>query len=68
VLTARRDPLFPLADTRATLDRIRAPGKRLVVLDVACHLVLNESLDVALPAVLTALDRLTAHAEETPGD
>lgn len=66
VLTARRDPLFPLADTRAALEAIRAPAKHLVVLDVACHLVLNEALDDTLPAVLAALDRFTAPAEEAP--
>ena len=58
VLTAECDPLFALEDTRAVLDRIVAPRKTLVVLDVRCHLVLNEALDVAVPAVLAELDRL----------
>lgn len=64
VLTAESDPLFGLADTRAVLDRIVAPRKRLVVLDVRCHLVLNEALDVAVPAALAELDRLAGAAAE----
>lgn len=66
VLTARRDPLFPLAETRATVARLRAPRKELVLLDVACHLVLNEALGLALPAALAALDRLTTRRPGRP--
>lgn len=66
VLTARGDPLFSLKESRALLQRIRAPRTDLVVLEVDCHLVLNEALDVALPAVLAALAHLTDLPEEAP--
>jgi alpha-beta hydrolase superfamily lysophospholipase len=67
VVTARRDPLFDLDDTRALCRRLRAPWSDLVVLDTECHLVLNEALDVALPAVLTALERLAASPDAAVG-
>lgn len=63
VLTARGDPLFDLAGTRSMCERIEAPWTDLVVLECSCHLVLNEALDVALPAALGALDRLTSPLE-----
>jgi hypothetical protein len=56
VLTAEGDELFSLAYTREVYERIVAPAKRLVVLESDRHLVLVESLDVALPVVLEALD------------
>lgn len=60
VLTARGDPLFPLAGIRAVASRLQAPSVDVIVLDSDCHLVFNEALDLALPAVLDALDRVTA--------
>lgn len=64
VLTASGDRLFPLAATRDAAAALRASAVRVVVLDAACHLVLNEALDVAGPAVLKALEALVAAPEE----
>lgn len=55
VLASRDDPLFPLRGIRSVADRLVAPSVDLVVLDTDCHLVLNEALELALPAVLDAL-------------
>ena len=62
VLAARADPLFPLSGIRAVAGRLQAPRVDLVVLDTDCHLVLNEALDLALPAVLAGLDALAKAA------
>lgn len=62
VLAARTDPLFPLHGIRAVADRLQAPSVDLVVLATDCHLVLNEALDLALPAVLAGLDDLATPA------
>ncbi len=64
VVTASGDRLFPLAATREAAAALRAPTVRVVVLDAACHLVLNEALDVAGPAVLDALVELVAAPRE----
>jgi alpha-beta hydrolase superfamily lysophospholipase len=65
VLAARRDPLFPLVGIQAVTRRLVAPSVELVVLDTACHLILNEALDLSVPAVLQALADLVA-AEPAP--
>lgn len=64
VVTASGDRLFPLEATRAAAAALRAPTVRVVVLEAACHLVLNEALDVAGPAVLDALQELVGAPEE----
>lgn len=50
------DPLFTLGYSRLVYDRIVAPSKRLVELPADHHLVLNEHVERALPAVFAALD------------
>jgi len=67
VLAARDDPLFPLPGIQAVADRLQAPSVDLVVLDTDCHLVLNEALDLALPAVVAALDRMPTTAAADQG-
>lgn len=68
VVTARGDPLFSVADVYAVASRLQAPTVDVVVLDSDCHLVLNEDLDCALPAVLDALARLTAATPDAGSD
>jgi alpha-beta hydrolase superfamily lysophospholipase len=63
VMAARGDPLFPLAGQRARAARLSAPSVELKVLPVDCHLVLNEALDLALPAAVSAIDRLLSPVE-----
>ena len=59
VLAAAGDPLFSLAYTREVFDRIDAPHKELVVLDVGAHLIFNVAPDAVLEALIP---RLRAHA------
>lgn len=63
VLTANADPLFPLRSTQDLARRLVAPSVRLVLLDTDRHLILNESLDLALPAVLSAVDDMSRSGE-----
>jgi pimeloyl-ACP methyl ester carboxylesterase len=57
VVTGRGDRLFRLDYTTAVYERIAAPAKELVVVDVACHLLFVEAIDQTLPAVLEAMGR-----------
>lgn len=67
VLAARGDPLFPLAGIEAVAHRLVASSVDLVVLDTDCHLVLNEAVDLAVPVVLEALQRMSATAGSASG-
>ncbi|HSK26078.1 MAG TPA: alpha/beta hydrolase [Jiangellales bacterium] len=62
VLATRGDPLFALVDLEAVACRLVAPQVDLVVLEADCHLVLNEALDLAVPAVVAAVDGFLADA------
>ena len=66
VLTSRGDPLFPLDLTESTTRRIAAPQVNLIVLDTDCHLVLNEAVHLALPAVLSEMQRFLREGDVTP--
>lgn len=63
VLAARGDPLFPLAGQQALATRLSAPSVELRVLDVDCHLVLNEALDLALPVAAEVVGTFLAATE-----
>lgn len=60
VIAADRDPLFSLDYTEQVFARIQAPAKELVVLESDQHLVFNQALDLAVPAVLRVLRTLRA--------
>lgn len=55
VIAGTGDPLFSLAYTKQVFARIEAPSKELLVLESDHHLIFNEALDVAVPAVLRVL-------------
>lgn len=52
VVAAAGDPLFSLDYTRQVYERIAAPTKELLILDVAEHLIFNACLDAVLPALI----------------
>jgi alpha-beta hydrolase superfamily lysophospholipase len=58
VLAATGDPLFPADDARRLYERIAAPAKRFVTLDLDRHLIFNECVEQALPVVEAELRRL----------
>ena len=58
VLAATGDPLFPTYDARRLYERIAAPAKRFVALDLDRHLIFNECVEQALPVVEAELRRL----------
>lgn len=67
VLAASGDPLFFTADARRLFDRIEAPTKRFVELDLDRHLILNECVPQVLPTVAAELAVLPALAFERCG-
>lgn len=67
VVTARSDPLFPLAYIREVFSRIVAPHKELLVLDSDVHLLFNEDLTTVLPPLLERLQAVVpAHLGAPP--
>ncbi|MBK9180588.1 MAG: alpha/beta fold hydrolase [Acidimicrobiales bacterium] len=60
VVAATGDALFTLDYTRSVFERIVAPVKELVELDLDCHLVFTEAVDEALDPVVGALRRALA--------
>lgn len=67
VLAARGDPLFPLAGIQSVAGRLAAPSVELVVIDTDCHLILNEALDLSVPATLGALRGILGQAQGPAG-
>lgn len=60
VLAARGDTLFPYDYTLEVFERIEAPSKRLVTLDLDHHLIFNECIDAVLPVTMDAVRELTS--------
>lgn len=51
VVAAIGDPLFPIDDARRLYERIAAPAKRFVALDLDRHLIFNERVEEVLPVI-----------------
>jgi alpha-beta hydrolase superfamily lysophospholipase len=67
VLAASGDPLFPTDDARRLFDRIEAPRKRFVEVDLDRHLIFNECVPEVLPRVVAELATLAAPSDAQRG-
>jgi pimeloyl-ACP methyl ester carboxylesterase len=60
VIAASGDPLFSLGYTRRVFDRIAAPAKELLVLEVDRHLLFNECVELVTDPLVDRIRRLVA--------
>lgn len=62
VLAATGDPLFPIDDARRLYERISAPTKRFVEMDLDRHLILIACVPQVLPRVAAEITTLVEPA------